>query len=45
MLTVEHLAAEALRYERLRANTAARRPQQSLRWLFEIFGLGAPQRS
>jgi hypothetical protein len=42
MLTVEHLAAEALRHERLRANAATRSKHHSLRWVFEIFGWRAP---
>ena len=44
MLTVEHIAAEALRRERLRAY-AVHRNQDGLRWFFEFFGLSTPKRS
>jgi hypothetical protein len=45
MLTVEHEAAEVLRYVRLKAYAANRRRHDGLRWVFEIFGWRAPKRS
>jgi hypothetical protein len=45
MLTVEHLAAEALRQERMRAYAATRPHQDGLQWLFDFFGFRAPKRS
>lgn len=45
MLTVEHEAAEVLRYARLKAHTANRDRHDGLRWVFEFFGWHAPKRS
>ncbi len=44
MLTVEHLAAEALRRERMRAYRGDR-SEGGLHWFLEIFGFHAPKRS